>query len=56
MLTIKKKVKGLKLKKRGKFRCVPRTKKRFRKLRKGLAKKFSGRELAKKLKKRRCKA
>jgi hypothetical protein len=59
VLTIEKKVKGLKLKKKkaaaAKLSCVPFTKKRFRKLRKSLAKKFSGKKLARKLKKRRCK-
>jgi hypothetical protein len=56
VLTFEKRVKGLKLKQKGKKKlsCTPRTKKRFRTLRRALAKKFSGKKLAKQLKKRNC--
>jgi hypothetical protein len=58
VLTIEKKVPGLKLKKKGKKKlsCLPKTKSRLRKLRKSLARTSSGRKLAKKVKRRRCKA
>lgn len=56
VLTFEKQVKGLKLKQKGKRRCLPQTKRRLRKLRRSLAKRFSGKKLARKLRKRRCKA
>ena len=57
-LTLEKRVKGLKLKPKGKkkLRCFVRTKKRYRKLRRAFAKKYSGRRLARALRKRGCRA
>ena len=55
VLTLEKRLRGLKLgKAKKKQRCKPRTKKRYRSLRRQLAKKYSGKALKRKLKKRRC--
>ena len=58
VVRLEKRVKGLKLRRKGKkkLRCYVRTKKRYRKLRRAFAKKYSGKPLARRLRKRRCKA
>lgn len=53
VLTVQKRVKGLKVKLKGKRRCVPQTKKRLRKIKKAAG---SPQALRKALRKRRCKA
>ncbi|HEV2723663.1 MAG TPA: hypothetical protein VGV10_03440 [Thermoleophilaceae bacterium] len=54
VLTIEKRVKGLKLRSKGRLRCLVHTKARLRKLRSSLSRKATGRKLAALLRKRRC--
>jgi hypothetical protein len=55
VLTFQKRVKGLKLRRRGRTRCLPQTKKRLRVLRRSLVRQgLSGRKLARALRKRAC--